>query len=88
MRKFWWGFSQDKKHFLVFLSWDTICQPKAFGGLGIRPLKFLNHSLLARLGWKLTINDPAPWVAVLKSKYLRNNVSFLETSSSPKCEFA
>jgi hypothetical protein len=60
IRKFWWGFSQDKKHSLVFLSWDTICQPKALGGLGIRPLKFLNHSLLARLGWKLTINDLAP----------------------------
>jgi hypothetical protein len=82
MRKFWWGFPQDKKHSLAFLSWDTICQPKALGGLRIRPLKFLNHSLLARLGWKLIINDTAPWVVVLKSKYLKDNVSFLETSSS------
>jgi hypothetical protein len=83
MRKFWWNFPQDKKHSLAFLSWDTICQHKALGGLGIRPLKFLNHSLLARLGWKFTINDLAPWVAVLKSNYLKDNGSFLETSSSP-----
>jgi hypothetical protein len=83
MRKFWWDFPQDKKHSLSFLSWDTICQPKALVGLGIRPLKFINHSLLARLGWKLTINDTAPWVDVLKSKYLKDNVPFLEASSSP-----
>jgi len=83
MRKFWWGFPQDKKHSLSFLSWDTICQPKALGGLGIRPLEFLNHSLLARLGWKLTIYDTAHWVDVLKSKYLKDNVHFLESSYSP-----
>ncbi|XP_062155308.1 uncharacterized protein LOC133863382 [Alnus glutinosa] len=71
------------RNILKLLSWDTICQPKALGGLGIHPLEFLNHSSLARLGWKLTINDTAPWVDVLKSKYLTDNVPFLEASSSP-----
>jgi hypothetical protein len=58
LRKFWWGFPQDKKHNLSFLSWKSICQPKALGGLGIPFMEFLNNSLLARLGWKMTINQP------------------------------
>jgi hypothetical protein len=83
MRKFWWGFPQDKKHSLSFLSCDTICQPKALGGLGIRPLEFLNHSLLGRLGCKLTINDTAPWVDVLKVSILRIMFLFWRLLLSP-----
>lgn len=66
MRKFWWGFPQDKKHNISFLSWNSICQPKALGGLGIHSLKFLNNSLLARLGWKMTTNQPLLWVDALR----------------------
>jgi hypothetical protein len=66
MRKFWWGFPEDKKHSLS-LSWENICQPKALGGLRIRPLK-VNHSLLAKLGWKLIVNLPSLWIDVLKGK--------------------
>jgi hypothetical protein len=35
LRKFWWGFPQDKKHNLSFLAWNSICQPKSQGGLGL-----------------------------------------------------
>jgi hypothetical protein len=51
--------------------------------LGIRPLEFHNHSLLAKLGWKLTINAPSLWVEVLKGKYLENGISFLNVSPNP-----
>jgi hypothetical protein len=78
LRKFWWGFPQDKKHNLSFLSWDCICQPKALGGLGICSMEFINNSLLARLGWKLVSDAPLLWVKVLKGKYLLNGVPFLE----------
>jgi hypothetical protein len=49
------GFSSGKKHNLSFLYWDSICHPKALGGLGICSIEFLNNSLLAQLGWKMTI---------------------------------
>jgi hypothetical protein len=65
--KFWWGFPQEKKHNLSFLSWHSICQPKALGGLGIRSMELLNKALLSRLGWKLTSNQPLLWVDVLRS---------------------
>ena len=83
LRKFWWGFPQEKKHNLSFLSWDSICKPKSLGRLGISFMEFLNNSLLARLGWKLTSNEPLLWVDALKGKYLQNGLSFLEAPSNP-----
>jgi hypothetical protein len=83
LRKFWWGFPQEKKHNLSLFAWNNICQPKALGGLGLRSMEFLNNSLLARLGWKLTSNQPLLWVDALRGKYLKNGVSFLNASPNP-----
>lgn len=58
LKNFWWGFPLEKKKNLSLLSWSSICQPKAFGGLGIRSMGSSNNSLLARLGWKMTTNAP------------------------------
>jgi hypothetical protein len=77
LRKFWWGFLKEKKHNLSFLSWDNICQPKALGCLGFSSMEFLNQSLLAWLGWKMTSSVPLLWVEALRSKYFQNGVSFL-----------
>ena len=46
-------------------------------------IEFLNHSLLARLGWKLTSNQPLLWVEALRGKYLKNGVSFLNAPPNP-----
>jgi hypothetical protein len=83
LRKFWWGFPQDKKYCLSLLSWDSICKPKSLGGLGVRSMASLNKALLARLGWKLVSNQPLPWVDSLRGKYLKHGVSFLNASPSP-----
>lgn len=83
LRKFWWGFPQDKKHNLSLLSRGNICQPKALGGLGIRSMEFLNSSLLARLGWKMVSNQPLLWVDALRGKYLKNGISFLFATPKP-----
>jgi hypothetical protein len=77
IRKFWWGFPQEKKHNLSLLSWKSICSPKSLGGLGIRSMEALNSSLLAKLGWRMLSSSSLLWVDTLKAKYLRN-YSFLE----------
>ncbi|XP_059440565.1 uncharacterized protein LOC132173020 [Corylus avellana] len=82
IRKFWWGYPQEKKHCLSLLAWDNICKPKSLGGLGIRSMEAINNSLLARLGWKLTSNQPLIWVDSLRSKYLKHGVSFLNAPSN------
>jgi hypothetical protein len=62
IRKFWWGYPQEKNHSLSLLAWDNICKPKSLGGLGIRTMEAINNSLLARIGWKMTSNQPHLWV--------------------------
>ncbi|XP_059436361.1 uncharacterized protein LOC132169326 [Corylus avellana] len=82
-RKFWWGYPQEKKHNLSLLSWESVCKPKSLGGLGIRTMESLNNSLLARLGWKMTSNQSLLWVDSLRSKHLKNGISFLNAASNP-----
>ncbi len=42
-----------------------------------------NHSLLAKLRWKLTINSPSLWIDVRKGKYLKEGIPFLKASPNP-----
>jgi hypothetical protein len=84
LRKLWWGFPQDKKHNLSLLSWESICQPKALGGLGICSMEYIHNSLLARLGWKLISKEPLLWVEAPSGKYLPNGISFLDVGVNPQ----
>jgi hypothetical protein len=83
LRKFWWGFSPNKNHNLTLLAWDNICKPKSLGGLGIRSLDTMNLSLLAKLGWNLTIKKPMLWVEALTGKYLNFSQNFLNVAPKP-----
>jgi hypothetical protein len=47
----------------------VICLPKKKGGLGVRDIRVVNISLLAKWRWKLLTDDQAVWIEVLKSKY-------------------
>jgi hypothetical protein len=47
-------------------------------------MEFLNNSLLARLGWKMTTNQPLLWVDALRDKYLGLGTSFLTGSAKPR----
>ena len=48
---FWQGGGTKKKYHLV--KWTKICKSKKKGGLGIKDLKVMNMSLLAKWWWKL-----------------------------------
>jgi hypothetical protein len=58
-RNFWWGFPKGKTHNLTLKSWSSSCLPKDQGGLGFRLMKYINVSLIAKLGWKLLSNHDA-----------------------------
>ena len=51
-RDFPWNDGEDKRKFHL-VNWAIICEPKKEGGLGIRPLKQLNHALLGKWLWRL-----------------------------------
>ncbi|KAK0588170.1 hypothetical protein LWI29_035325 [Acer saccharum] len=48
-RDFLWGSNSDKRK-IHLVKWDTVCLPKKLGGLGIRKMKWMNQSLLAKTG--------------------------------------
>ena len=54
---FWWGCSDEKKHGLYLKSWNSICTPKALGGLGIKKTEDM-----AKLTWEVASNAKKPWV--------------------------
>jgi hypothetical protein len=63
----WGGVGGGRKINLV--KWSKVCQPKEKGGLGIRDIKLVNLSLLAKWRWSIIQGDDTLWIAVLKEKY-------------------
>lgn len=82
-RFFWQGGGTKKKYHLV--RWPVICKSKKKGGLGIKDLRKLNVSLLAKWWWKLEQEDSL-WHEIVKAKYLKKSNIFSVThkaSDSP-----
>ncbi|KAJ8762621.1 hypothetical protein K2173_008060 [Erythroxylum novogranatense] len=67
-RTFLWGHQSGTRK-LHLISWDTITQPLASGGLGVRRLRELNEVFLAKLCWGLISDREALWSQVLIHKY-------------------
>lgn len=51
------------------VSWDSICKPKADGGLGFRNLRMLNEGYMMKLGWRMIVETESLWTKVLRAKY-------------------
>jgi hypothetical protein len=79
----WWGFRSSKSRNLSLKSWNSLCIPKALGGLGLRRMKDVNLALIAKLGWKLLTGADSLWISQLTGKYLSSLNSFLSLSLSP-----
>jgi hypothetical protein len=51
-RDFLWGHTENKSK-VHLVKWDTVCQPKCKGGLGLKKTAWMNQVLLAKSGWRL-----------------------------------
>lgn len=70
---FWqWGGTRKKYH---LVKWIKICKSKKKGGLGIKDLKKMNVSLMAKWWWRLE-QEEGLWQSIVKHKYLRNRSIF------------
>jgi hypothetical protein len=67
-RRFLWGGVGDKKK-VCWVKWRNVCQPRSKGGLGVRDIKLVNISLLAKWKWRLIDDVPTLWKVVLEDKY-------------------
>ncbi|KAH1046922.1 hypothetical protein J1N35_037706 [Gossypium stocksii] len=85
VRQFIWGASSGNRK-IALVSWDSLCQPKSNGGLGLRSLQDHNTSFMMKLGFKLLIDESSLWVKVLRSKY-RVQKGIPESLSRGRCSF-
>ncbi|MCH84701.1 putative ribonuclease H protein [Trifolium medium] len=67
-RNFLWG-GLSKRRRISWVKWTDICKPKKDGGLGIRDIRLVNLSLLAKWRWKLFLEEEEVWRNVLEAKY-------------------
>ena len=76
---FWWGSKLTKGNGLNWMSWDRLCVPKAFGGMGFRRLHEFNLALLCKQGWKLMLEPTSLLTQMLKAWYFPHS-TFLQAS--------
>ena len=62
-KNLWWGFLPKKVRNLSLKSWNSLCSPKASGGLGFRKMEEVNLALIFKLAWKLFTHSDSMWVA-------------------------
>jgi len=67
-RNFLWGGGMGRRR-LCWVKWRKVCQPKSKGGLGVRDIRLVNFSLLAKWRWKLLEDNGSLWKTVLVDKY-------------------
>ncbi|PKI41682.1 hypothetical protein CRG98_037935 [Punica granatum] len=68
-RSFVWGHSSNQRK-IHLVNWQTVTQPLARGGLGLRDLSLFNDAILAKKGWSVITNQGSLWVRVVASKYM------------------
>jgi hypothetical protein len=73
--------SNNKGIYLV--GWNKIARPKQYGGLGVRPTREANVSLLGKLVWDIVQSSSKLWVELFSSKYI-TGPNFLLSSIPPR----
>ena len=80
-RDFFWNKTNNHRGFPT-VSWDKICRPKKFGGLGLRKIEAINNAFQCKLAWKILTNQTSYRVRSMKLKYLHQG-SYLNCTLKP-----
>jgi hypothetical protein len=67
-REFLWGGARGGRK-VCWVKWKKVCQPRGKGGLGVRDVKLMNMSLLAKWKWRILQEEQPLWKKVLVEKY-------------------
>jgi len=51
---------------LCMVSWKVMCRPWEAGGLGLKPTRLINESLMLKLAWKL-LSEESQWSGLLRN---------------------
>jgi hypothetical protein len=67
-RAFLWGGLRSGKK-ISWVKWEVVCQEKCKGGLGVKDVRIMNLSLLAKWRWRIIQNEQSLWREVLEARY-------------------
>jgi len=70
------------------VKWSRVCKPRIKGGLGVRDIKLVNLSLLAKWRWKLLNGNDFLWKKVLEEKYGERVITLNDTNGVSWPRFA
>lgn len=57
VNKFWWGANPNSGRYMALKFWKDVCKPKWLEGLRFHRFKDINQASLAKLGWKITMEE-------------------------------
>ncbi|WMV15559.1 hypothetical protein MTR67_008944 [Solanum verrucosum] len=66
-RTFFWQGNEDKRKYHL-VKWEEMNISKKIGGVGIRNMKFQNHSLMMKWLWKFAYAENSLWKEVIAAK--------------------
>lgn len=84
-RRFFWGEDQASQKKIHLLNWNSICQRKIDGGLGLASLRARNHAFLAKWIWRAFSERDSFWNKFLVSRYGRAWNFDLGSIQTQKC---
>ncbi|KAF7834787.1 putative ribonuclease H protein At1g65750 family [Senna tora] len=68
------NFTTSTRKKMHMVNWNTLCNPKDQGGLGLRALEHYNQAFLMKMGWGIIIHKSNDlWAQVLRGKYACGN---------------
>jgi hypothetical protein len=76
MRAFFWVGKKEVNGGQCMVSWDTICKPTQFGGLGVKDLRLQGLALRVRWCWLRRTDPSRPWQGLPAIKYPEANEVF------------
>ena len=56
---------------------DDVCRPKSEECLGIRKNIDVNRASIAKLDWRILVDNDSIWVRIMRDKYNKNNDFFI-----------
>ncbi|XP_038688673.1 uncharacterized protein LOC119987842 [Tripterygium wilfordii] len=74
VRRFLWGGNEELRKVSI-VNWEKVTRPKDAGGLGIKRMCQMNHSYLAKIGWRLINEKDSLWAKVVSNKYIHSDAS-------------
>lgn len=63
-----WGDTIEERK-VHTVSWQKICRPKEWGGLGLRSVRHINQTVLMKAGWQIMTGQEDLWVKSMRAKY-------------------